>query len=84
MRDLWSDYLDLNEHPDLAVCHFHIVRDILYARVSFQNFITLSGTKFIMEVKMVVQQLPKQLLSPMNPRSKLFKTMVTNLFLATF
>jgi AcrR family transcriptional regulator len=35
--ELWSDYLGFHD-PGLAIRYFNIVRDMLYARVSFKNF----------------------------------------------
>ena len=57
LRDLWSDYLGLAEHPDLAVSYFNIVRDMFYTRVSFQNFNYPFLRSLITEAKTVMRQI---------------------------
>jgi AcrR family transcriptional regulator len=57
LRDLWSDYLDLNERPDLAIRYFDVVRDMFYARVSFQNFNYAFLHNLVTEAKTVMQQI---------------------------
>jgi AcrR family transcriptional regulator len=57
LRDLWSDYLGLTEHPDLAVSYFNIVRDMFYARLSFQNCNYSFLHSLITEAKTVMRQI---------------------------
>jgi len=57
LRDLWSDYLGLSEHPDLAVRYFDIVRDMFFARINFKNFNYPFLHNLITEAKMVMQQI---------------------------
>ena len=57
LRDVWSDYLGLNENPDLAVRYLDIVRDMFYARINFENFNYTFLHNLITEVKVVMQQI---------------------------
>jgi len=56
--ELWSDYLGFRDHA-LAMRYFAIVRDMLYARLSFRN-LTFPGLRDLMtEAKAVMQQITK-------------------------
>ena len=57
LRDLWSDYLGLTEHPDLAVSYFNIVRDMFYARINFQNCTYPFLRNLVTEAKTVMRQI---------------------------
>jgi AcrR family transcriptional regulator len=57
LGDLWSDYLGLNERPDLAMRYFDVVRDMFYARLSFQNFNYSFMHNLMTEAKTVMQQI---------------------------
>jgi AcrR family transcriptional regulator len=54
---LWSDYLGIHEHPELAIRYFNIVRDMLYARMSFQNMNYAFLQKLMHEAKVVIQKI---------------------------
>jgi len=55
--ELWSDYLGIHDHPELAIRYFNIVRDMLYARINFNNFDYHTLHKFMAEAKAVMQQM---------------------------
>ena len=55
--EMWSDYLGIHDHPMLAIRYFNIVRDMLYARVSFKNFDYHLLRKLVAEAKAVMQQM---------------------------
>ena len=57
LRDLWSDYLGLNEDPDIAVRYLDIVRDMFYARITFQDFNYPFLRNLVTEAKVVMQQI---------------------------
>jgi hypothetical protein len=57
LRDLWSDYLGLAVHPDLAVSYFNIVRDVFYARINFQNCTYPFLRNLITEAKTVMREI---------------------------
>ena len=54
--ELWSDYLGIHD-PNLAVRYFTIVRDMLYARISFRNFDYHALSNLMAEAKTVMQQI---------------------------
>lgn len=57
LRELWSDYLGIHEHPDLAMRYFSVVRDMFYARMSFQNMKYPFLHNLMDEARMVMQQI---------------------------
>jgi AcrR family transcriptional regulator len=57
LSDLWSDYLGLNERPDLAIRYFDVVRDMFYARLGLQNFNYPFLHNLMTEAKTVMQQI---------------------------
>jgi hypothetical protein len=52
---VWSKYLEMSDQPELALRYFKLIRDVAYARISFENFtpeflrIIVSEAKAIME-----------------------------------
>ncbi len=38
LRGLWSDYIGFHDNPALAIKYYGIVRDMLYTRLSAQNY----------------------------------------------
>ena len=54
--ELWSAYLGIHD-PNLAVRYFTIVRDMLYARISFRNFDYHALSNLMAEAKTVMQQI---------------------------
>lgn len=60
LQPLWSDYLGLQDRPDLAVRYLSIVRDMFYARITFKNFEYEYLNNLITETKSVMQQLSKR------------------------
>lgn len=59
VRDLWSDYLGLNDRPDLAIRYFDIVRDMLYARLSSPDFNYPFLHKVMTEAKTVMLRISR-------------------------
>jgi len=57
ISELWSDYLGIHDHPALAIRYFNIVRDMLYARISFKNFDYHTLHTLMTEAKAVMQQM---------------------------
>jgi len=57
VQTLWSKYLGLEERPNLALRYFKIVRDVFYARISFDNFDKEYLRNLFTETKEVMQQL---------------------------
>jgi AcrR family transcriptional regulator len=56
--ELWSDYLGFHD-PALAMRYFAVVRDMLYARLSFKNLTFLGLRDLMSEAKAVMQQITK-------------------------
>jgi AcrR family transcriptional regulator len=57
LRELWSDYLGMQDNPSLAMRYFNIVRDMLYARISAKNLEYSFLHKLMAEAKAVMQQM---------------------------
>ena len=57
LGDLWADYLGIRDNPSLAMRYFSIVRDVLYARLSFKNLNYSFLHSLIVEAKAVMQQM---------------------------
>src|SRR6478609_12021806 len=56
-QKLWSEYLCLQERPHLAIRYFNIVRDVFYARITFEEFDYDYLKRLVTEAKEVMQQL---------------------------
>jgi AcrR family transcriptional regulator len=37
VHPMWGDYLDVHSNSDVALRYFHLVRDMFYTRISFEN-----------------------------------------------
>ena len=52
---VWSKYVEMSDQPELALRYFKLIRDVVYARINFDNFtpeflrIIVSEAKAIME-----------------------------------
>ena len=57
LQELWSEYLGIHEHPDLAIRYFNIVRDMFYARMSHRNMNYPFLHHLMTEARVVMQQL---------------------------
>ncbi len=57
LQPLWSDYLGMQDKPDLSMRYFSIVRDMFYARTTFKNFDYPHLKDLVTEAKVVMQQL---------------------------
>jgi len=59
-QKLWSDYLGLQECPHLAVRYFTIIRDVFYARITFEQLDYDYLKKLMSEAKAIMQQLTEE------------------------
>jgi hypothetical protein len=57
LRQLWSDYLGIQDKPDLAIRYLNIVRDMFYTRITFENFDFPFLHSLFTETKIVLQQI---------------------------
>jgi AcrR family transcriptional regulator len=55
--DLWSEYLGIQDNPDLAIRYFAIVRDMCYARMSFKDLSVDFLSGLFTEAKVVMRQI---------------------------
>jgi AcrR family transcriptional regulator len=62
---LWSEFLGVQDHPDLAMRYFTIVRDMFNTRITFENLNYSFLHQFATETKQVVTQLMHQ--NPAHP-----------------
>jgi AcrR family transcriptional regulator len=53
----WAKYLELEDNHSVALQYFEMVRDMFYARLSFETFNSESITKLIVESKQFVEDL---------------------------
>jgi AcrR family transcriptional regulator len=60
IRRLWTDFIGIHNDPDLAMRYFHIVRDMFYARISFENFNYQFLQSMVGEAKVLMQQMIQQ------------------------
>lgn len=56
LEPLWSGYLGIVNKPDLTISYFNIVRDMFYARITFENFDFLFLRNLLTEAKSTIQQ----------------------------
>lgn len=59
VQELWSDYLDVTNNPDLVIRYFSLVRDMFYTRISFENL----NYPFLHNMAAESRQLVAQLIS---------------------
>ena len=57
LSDLWSEYLGIQDNPDLALRYFAMVRDMCYARINFRDFNPEFLRALITEAKVVMRQI---------------------------
>jgi AcrR family transcriptional regulator len=57
LRDLWSEYLGIQDNPDLAVRYFAMVRDMCYARISYRDLNSEFVGALIGEAREVMRQI---------------------------
>jgi AcrR family transcriptional regulator len=57
LQQSWSEYLGIQDRPDLAMRYFSIVRDMFYARISFEKFDYPFLKNLFTETKVIIQQL---------------------------
>jgi AcrR family transcriptional regulator len=57
LGDLWSEYLGIPDDTEVAIRYFNIVRDMFYARMSFQNMNYSFLLKHMTAAKTLMQQL---------------------------
>ena len=57
LGELWADYLGIRGNPLLAMRYFSIVRDVLYARLRFENLNYSFVHGLIVEAKAVMEQM---------------------------
>lgn len=57
IRKMWSDYLGIEDQPELAVRYFDIVRDMFYSRISFKNYNYPFLQELLGEARTIVNQL---------------------------
>jgi AcrR family transcriptional regulator len=55
--NLWGEYLGIHDNPTLAIRYFAIIRDMLYARLSFKNINYQFLHDLMREAKAVMQQI---------------------------
>jgi hypothetical protein len=60
VRSLWNEFLGINGSPDLAMRYFHIVRDMFYTRISFQNLNYQFLHDFVTEAKSLIDQIAER------------------------
>jgi len=60
LRSLWTDYIGFHDNPDLAIRYYTIVRDMLYARLSFQNMNYPYLRSVMNEARELMQQIVRQ------------------------
>jgi AcrR family transcriptional regulator len=56
LRELWSEYLGIQDNPELALRYFAMVRDMCYARISFRDFSVEVLRALINEARSVMRQ----------------------------
>ena len=67
VRSLWHEFLGINGSPDLAMRYFHIVRDMFYTRISFQNLNYQFLHNFVTEAKSLIDEIAeRKYLEPTN------------------
>jgi AcrR family transcriptional regulator len=54
---LWSQYIGLDDNPDLALRYFDVVRDTLYSRINFENFNYGYLHSLLTETKMLMREI---------------------------
>ena len=57
VHQLWGDYLDVHSNSDVALRYFHLVRDMFYTRISFENLNYEFLHNLAAEAKQLVNQL---------------------------
>jgi len=60
LHALWSDYVGFHDNPSLAIKFYGIIRDMLYTRLSPQNFNYPFLHNVMSEAKMVMEQIARQ------------------------
>ncbi len=60
LRALWSDYIGFHDSPPLAIKYYGIVRDMLYTRLSPQNFNYPFLHNMMTEAKVLMEQIVRQ------------------------
>jgi len=67
VRPLWNEFLGINGSPDLAMRYFHVVRDMFYTRISFQNLNYQFLHCFVTEAKSLIDEIAeRKALEPAN------------------
>jgi AcrR family transcriptional regulator len=57
VRKIWSDYIVLPQHADLAMRYYYIVRDMLYTRVNHRNLNYTYLHDFMSEARRLISDL---------------------------
>jgi len=60
LRGLWSDYIGFHDNPNLAIKYYGTVRDMLYTRLSPQNFDYPFLHSRMAEARLLMDQMIKQ------------------------
>jgi AcrR family transcriptional regulator len=66
VRKVWSDFMFLDEHPDLAMRYYYIVRDMLYIRMNFRDLDYISLRDFMMSARRLLIDLGHQFINEMD------------------
>lgn len=56
VQPLWSEYWGIADNPDITIRYFNIVRDMFYARITFENFEYSYLKNLIAETKEIIHQ----------------------------
>ena len=60
VEQLWNDFLGHRHNADLAIRYYHIVRDMFYTRVSFQNFTYAFLHDLVTDAKVLIDQVTQR------------------------
>jgi AcrR family transcriptional regulator len=63
LRDLWTDFLGIQNNPDLAMRYYDIVRDMFYTRISFQNLNYPFLHNLVTDAKLLIQEISRRVVA---------------------